>query len=443
MAATGGGGQDSPEGKGAKKGAFGEDGLGVIGMVLAAIGGSIGFLSFVAFFGAAIIWVRMDRVNIPANEAVAVVPKSVLVTTGASFLAPALLLAVVLTSALFVLDRFIRRLADRYYLRSEEKRLSDAEAKVDRTQAKAELALEKVDEALRLSLDLKDDSQLLVSGGASPETVQRASTKTSEALNAAEETAADAQPEAQKADEEFIEAKDELERVRDEKKAKIERLQVVARLVALGIAISLVAMIGITASATGLPFGQIMLILAAAFLLAGICLVILAGTNFGWFALAFIVSVSLVSGFITYYRTTDHPKVEPAAVLRSGGAPMFGYFVAQTSDRVYLATRLPTGPLRLDAIPREEVTDMAVGKAVRQGAAGLRARRMARQMCVIARERDNEKKIAATSKSGKPAAAEDLPCTLHDLGRLSGTTAHNGGTPPYGVPQPKSQFRQG
>jgi hypothetical protein len=434
VAATGGGGPESPEGKGGKKGAFGEDGLGVIGMVLAAIGGSIGFLSFVAFFGAAILWVRMNRVKIPANEAVAVVPKSVLVTTGASFLAPALLIAVVLTSALFMLDRLIRRLADRYYLRNEEKRLSDAEAKVDRTQANAELALEKLDEALRLSLDLKDDSQALVSAGADPETVQRASARTGEALDAAEERAANAQPEAQRADEEFLKAKDELERVRDEKKANIERLQVVARLAVLGIAISLVAMIGITASATGLPFWQVALILAAAYFLAGVCLLILAGTNFGWFALAFIISVSLVSGFITYYRTTDHPKVEPAAVLRSGGAPVFGYFVAQTSDRIYLATRLPTGPLRLDAIPREEVTDMAVGTAVRQGAAGLRARRMARQMCVIARERDNEKKIAATAKPGKPAAAEDLPCTLQDLGRLSGTTAHDGGTPRYGVP---------
>ncbi|MEA2299616.1 MAG: hypothetical protein QOE44_151, partial [Solirubrobacteraceae bacterium] len=61
--------------------------------VLGAVGTGIGILGFVTFFGGAILWLRAKAAGLPANEAVAVVPKGVLVATGASFLVPAVLLA--------------------------------------------------------------------------------------------------------------------------------------------------------------------------------------------------------------------------------------------------------------------------------------------------------------------------------------------------------------
>jgi hypothetical protein len=142
------------------------------------------------------------------------------------------------------------------------------------------------------------------------------------------------------------------------------------------------------------------------------CLVILTSRSFAWFALATFVAVGLLSGCLTYFRTVDNPKVEPAAVLRSHGAPVFGFFVAQTSDRVYIATRLPLGPIRLDAIPRDEVTDLAIAELLEPSRAEFRAHRLARQMCAIARERGTE-----------------LSCTASDLRRLSHPVANGGGTP--------------
>jgi hypothetical protein len=115
-------------------------------------------------------------------------------------------------------------------------------------------------------------------------------------------------------------------------------------------------------------------------------------------------------------------------VLRSDGAPVFGYFVAQTSDRIYLATRLPTGPLRLDSIPREAVTDMAIGKDLKPNPATLRARRLARQMCVVARQRAKKVETVATAPAKREAAGE--ACTLADMRRLTGPPLGSGAGPP-------------
>lgn len=81
-----------------------ENSLGLPGMVLAAIGGSIGVLSFVAFFGGAILWVRMDEAGLPGSEAVALIPRSVLLATGANFLVPSLLIALGFTAVLYLIE---------------------------------------------------------------------------------------------------------------------------------------------------------------------------------------------------------------------------------------------------------------------------------------------------------------------------------------------------
>jgi hypothetical protein len=242
----------------------------------------------------------------------------------------------------------------------------------------------------------------------------------------AHDAAIEAQSTAAKADDAVAMAKKELEFERD-KKPSVEWARNGFRFVLVVLLFGLAAVPGVVLSSVGLPGNQLAVVIAAVFFLSTICVVILASANFAWVALAVIVSVGLLNGVITYCRTHNDPKVEPAAVLRSNGAPVFGFFVAQTSDRIYLGTRLPTGPLRLDAIPREEVTDMAIGEALRPPGARQQARHLARQLCVVARERA-QTGPAVLAASGKPKPAAE-PCTTADLRRLTGPAPNNNGAP--------------
>jgi hypothetical protein len=60
---------------------------------------SLGALGFVAFAGGVVLWKRFSEMGLPAGDAVAKVPNSVLLATGAEFLVPALLM----TAAIAVL----------------------------------------------------------------------------------------------------------------------------------------------------------------------------------------------------------------------------------------------------------------------------------------------------------------------------------------------------
>ncbi len=81
---------------------------GILMPVLGFIGTGIGVLGFVIFFGGFILWTRFDAVGLPADEAVWHVPREDLVVTGASFLVPALLTALVAVAIAYLLrDVFI------------------------------------------------------------------------------------------------------------------------------------------------------------------------------------------------------------------------------------------------------------------------------------------------------------------------------------------------
>jgi hypothetical protein len=410
----------------ASKGAA-DEGLSVIGMVLAAVSGGIGALSFVAFFGAAILWVRMDEAGIPGNEAVAVVPKSVLVTTGSSFLVPSLLAALGFTVLLYLAEQATQFLAT-WSLRGSERKLAEAKREAERSQTMAKKALENVELAAQRSRELKAAARASVAGGADPAAVRHASSEASEAVTDAQEVAAQAQPIAQKADEGLMDAIEQAELMRDTKQRSIELTRKVVRLILTAALFAAGAIAGVRIFSVGLPPERIVVLVILWAVLTAACLIILASKSFAWFAMATFVAVGLLSGCLTYFRTVDNPKVEPAAVLRTHGAPVFGFFVAQTSDRVYIATRLPLGPIRLDSIPREEVTDMAIAELLKPARAELRARRLARQMCVIARERSSPEQSAAQISGGsKPGRyTEEGPCTLADLHRLSRSVSSTG-----------------
>jgi hypothetical protein len=64
--------------------------------VAAAAASGLGVLGFVVFAGGVVLWRRFSEMGLPADHAVALIPKSELVATGAEFLVPALLLTVLM-----------------------------------------------------------------------------------------------------------------------------------------------------------------------------------------------------------------------------------------------------------------------------------------------------------------------------------------------------------
>lgn len=391
--------------------------LGVAGTILAAVGGGLGVLGLVAFFGAAILWVRMDTIDAPANEAIAVVPKSVLVTTGASFLAPAVLLAIMLLALLYLADRLITWLTDLIFLPQKKKKLAEAEKWARREREDVDRALENAEWAADRALLLKATSRKSVAAGADPQIVKENADAAKEDVTEAQIAAAKARPVAKQADEKVAKAEHEVEAERSRKEQQIEAVRTGLRFVLVILVLCLAAAPGLMLSTVGLPSGQVVLVAVAVAFLSTLCLAILRNTNFAWFSVAIVLSVGLLNGLVTYYRTKNDPKVEPAALLRSHGGPVFGFFVAQTSDRVYLATQANPGKIRLDAISREEVIALVIGDLERPTEAEEHAIAFAHRLCLRAGERRPTGRLteAAGGRLGEEVARG---CTAADLRRL-------------------------
>ncbi len=431
MPATSDGGQAEPQDKGAvKTGGVTDEGLSVVGMLLAAIGGGIGVLSFVAFFGAAILWVRMDQAGLPGNEAVAVVPKSVLITTGAGFLVPSVLLAVVLLGLLYLADRLVGWIVELLFLREEKKKLAEARIAADYGEAGIDAAIETIEQAAERSSRLKATSQKAVAAGADPEAVRQASQEASQALNEAQVAAGKAQSAAKEADDAVAKTEADVELEKSKQELRAAPIRKGLRFVFIAFTLAAAAIPGVLLFSVGLQPNQIVTVIVALLFLSIVCMVILANTNFAWFGLAIVVGVGLLNGLITYVRTENEPKVEPAALLRSHGTPVFGFFIAQTSDRVYLGTRNPGGGVRLAAIPREEVVDLAVADLIPPHKARRRARILALQMCWVARRRSEEMWRTPVEQTGPGTeeAKAGVPCTDSDVRRLRASleTTHLG-----------------
>ena len=90
--------------------------------VLGALATGVGLLAFVALFGGAILWDRANQIGLPGTEAVALMPRSTLLATGAHFLLGALVLSVIAVAALWLIDTL---------LRTPEQIVADAESAAD------------------------------------------------------------------------------------------------------------------------------------------------------------------------------------------------------------------------------------------------------------------------------------------------------------------------
>lgn len=72
--------------------------------VAVAVASGLGVLGFVAFAGGVVLWTRFKEMGLPADHALALVPKPELVATGADFLVPALLLSAAIVLIVILID---------------------------------------------------------------------------------------------------------------------------------------------------------------------------------------------------------------------------------------------------------------------------------------------------------------------------------------------------
>jgi hypothetical protein len=390
--------------------------------VAAAVATGIGILGFVVFFGGAILWVRFDQAGLPANDAVAVVSKPVLLTTGASFLAPVLLLALGAVAALLGLNLALDTL--RAY---RESQLDDdpvalqRAADTKRAEARQWLASAGEVRAVREAW-----ANLPASGGNSGDDDQtQLAAREVELLRSAAESEREASELARQAAAAFATVKTA---------SSVEELTVEKRRLVTGIFLAAVAVAELVFIA-----GQQALAVSLGTTLALIALA-LATAIFSWFVfrktqellwlgVAVFISVGIFAGAATYARTVKDPKIEAVALLRNSehsAIPVTGFFVAETSDRVYVGTHADTAGLggsKLLVLASEDVTDIAVSELLSPDEAASRSVELALELC------EQELRLASSGQAnnqrgnGGQACSEEQRRTLQDridrLGRQS------------------------
>jgi flagellar biosynthesis GTPase FlhF len=346
--------------------------------ILGTVGAGIGILGFVTFFGGAILWIRAREANLPANDAVSVVPNSVLVTTGASLLAPAVLLASLAVACIFSVHlgfnlwrktRKDNKFAQARELRFEADALGrDAEAQVQLAQAARSLATsiaasaEQAEENPTASAELK--SRLKKEADK-----QRQEAERREAAALAT-TAAAAE---KKALAENLQATSEIAGSQEQFRAE---------LFTGGLILLLLPPL-LNGAITHVGKGQALALILVALGVVAVSLAVYAATErFIWFGVVAFVTVGIYIGFATYFSTTDNAKVEPAAALRSGHPPVIGIYIADTASNLYLGSFPEPGkPSRLLVLPRAQITDLSVGPLLDRQVARKRAAEIAREEC--------------------------------------------------------------
>jgi hypothetical protein len=373
--------------------------------VLTAIGAEIGVLGFVMFFGGFILWTRFEAAGLPANEAVAKVPRSDLVATGASFLVPAILAA--LAAAAIAVAGWDFAIGSRWRHQKER-------AEQDRLQATKILAglEEEKDQLEREMGDYRSRAaqQKHLGDQASDGSTERESARG--AQKAAEEEAGKCEKRLQTLNDVEIPAQRTKQREAAEKvefrptrrNQRDRHLQDVIGVIPMLAAGGLV----ILAGWGGLSDGYRALLVGVLVLTIAVSIVVVSMTDhFAWYTVCVFLSVGITIAFSTYVRTHDHAKVSPVAAL-SNSVPVVGFLVAETGDAVYVGKSQPAGaPDQADSlgfeakgatmlrIPKDTVTGLTVGPIMDEDQAYRRSLRMAIALC---------RRSVADSGSAKPAS---------------------------------------
>jgi hypothetical protein len=345
--------------------------------VLGAIASAIGVIGFVAVVGGMVYWLRFDHLHLPADTMVADIPQRALVATGLSTLLPFIAWGFVAVCLAYLFDvasllpnltpstngepsgaltRPSAAGAENYV------RQLDAIAQAahnEGTAAKSDAAagipkvidsyLERIGELERQLADYgwvdemteppPEMAAVKASKGRSDRAVQSARTESETAKTDAQHRHG---------------------------RTRASRVLCVGILVAVELTIVLA-----TGGFGDLAVLQVVGVCAVGIALAVITLALGTRTNgFALFGAAIFVSVVLFGTVVTLWRTYHTPTVQPLAVVRSGAnGSLTGYFLAETSDTLYLARIANTGQRshfkpslpRLVVVPRSEVVAIEVG----------------------------------------------------------------------------------
>jgi hypothetical protein len=384
--------------------------------VLGAIGTGIGILGFVTFFGGAIIWVRADKAELPATEAVAVVPRSVLITTGATFLFPALLIAAGVVAVIFLVH-LIFRLVEECKLRPKRKQakaLQRVAAQTGRAAVAAQQAwkaAQAVFESQRDELKAAHEREAPGSEISDLEAKVRTQRLETERLQAAAEGAVSA----------AATARGNADNLTEESEERLERgwVQWTVELTAAGIALGIIVPVinkAIFHTPCGLEVAA--LVLAAVAGTAITLLVYWETQKFIWFGVVAFIAVGVYLAAATYFSTHRNAKMQPVAALRTGHAPVVGSYIASTSESLYVGTfREPETPPRLVVIPRAQVTEMVIGPLLDQNLARRRAITMALNECA-------QEVAVPEAEAPRPPPEYEPACTEPQINALNAALKH-------------------
>jgi hypothetical protein len=387
----------------AKTSSTGQD---LVVKVLGAVGTGIGALGFVTLFGGAILWVRANQAGLPANEAVAVIPKNVLVTTGASFLVPAVLLAmlVVLTIAAIHLGF---SLPSRLKARTERKVAAEARYAADNAARtappKERLAASASELANELSTSL---TKVQDAPGATAQLapMQELAAKQHEEALTHQKAARAARATADVLEMEAQEREAEL-KLSLTNKPGVDKAELwVERAAAFGVLTVLpLALYWSTLEEAGFWRGAILIAIAVTTAVLSVA-VYVATEKLVWFGVVAFFAVGVYTGCARYFQSVHTPKVEPVAALRGERPPIVGYFVANTSEDLYVGTfRSPREPARLVVVPKSQVTAMDVGPLLVPATARERAFAAAVMECQEQIQQTDAQKHVTPAASCTPA----------------------------------------
>ncbi|HET6997885.1 MAG TPA: hypothetical protein VFI03_04785 [Solirubrobacterales bacterium] len=370
--------------------------------VLTVIGTGIGAIGFVIFFGGFVVWARFDAIGLPANEAVAQVPRGDLVTTGASFLVPALLIALAAAAATVALWDFAIGSRRRHRALKAEADLMRANSELTKLRAEADRC--------------KNRIAVLSTGGPAEaelgELRQRLAALEGTEIPTAEERRAkltEDQPLASKSD-------------------KKERwLQYLVG----GSSMLLAELVVISFGFGGLSFGDRLLLLITMFATIGVAIVVISMTDhFAWFTLCVFLGVGVTVAASTYARTHSHVKVSPVALL-SGSDPVSGFFVAETGEAIYLGIPdrsprlMPSGELDFDndaatlvRLPKESVSGLTVGPIMDEADAYRRSIVLALILCRRTKLAAAEVLTTTTNTTPKRSVEQSRGCAPTSVRRL-------------------------
>jgi hypothetical protein len=114
-------------------------------------------------------------------------------------------------------------------------------------------------------------------------------------------------------------------------------------------------------------------------------------SHLAYVAVATFLIVGVFLTWLAYQRASVNPQYRGAAVIRENKTAAIGFFVAESSSRVYLArTNIPQGSTvideptsRLVGIEKSQITDWGVGAPKRAIYALAQAKALARELCQI------------------------------------------------------------